>query len=122
MPQVKLDYSSNLLEANSDFNSLFKELHDNLVNSGEFDSLKVKCFAQCHQNYYVGDGRSENAFIALQISLLAGRSIDLRSSICKDSLSLLKVFFRQSLSTLKCRLTVEVREIDPSTHFGLESD
>jgi 5-carboxymethyl-2-hydroxymuconate isomerase len=117
MPHCILEYSANVRDS-IDFKRFFSELHRLLAASGEIDLERLKSRAVRREEYLIGDGKPENAFAYLQISMLSGRSSEVRKRLGEDALKLLAGYYSRSQEQLNCSLTVEIREMDRSTHFA----
>ena len=72
MPHLTLEYSANVPEL--DFVALFAELHAILSELGGVRVQNLKSRVVRTDAYYVGEGQPENAFVHLNVALLAGRS------------------------------------------------
>ncbi|MFX1512941.1 MAG: hypothetical protein ACFFCQ_10170, partial [Promethearchaeota archaeon] len=70
-----------------------------------------------HNEYLIGRGDSNNAFIHLEIKLLEGRSIDRKSQLGKELLELLKRKFPSSMKDLNLQITVQIIDISRSSYF-----
>lgn len=118
MPHCVLEYSSNVLDK-LDFRCFFKELHTILASSGHIQLDQLKGRAVCHDNYFIGDGAADRAFIYLQISLLDGRDLAVRKSLGEQAFAHLRASFPLSLEKLRCSMTLEMREMSRETHFKI---
>ncbi|RIL12026.1 MAG: hypothetical protein DCC75_01200 [Proteobacteria bacterium] len=119
MPHCILEISSNVHDP-FDQAKFFSVLHKIVSAGGEIALEKIKSRVVWQESYHIGDGDSKNAFIYLQISLLSGRPLELRNLIARQAIELLREFFPQAISDLKCSVTVEIREIDRTTHISLK--
>jgi len=116
MPHCVLEYSANIKDS-VNFQEFFARLHELLAASGEIqlDRLKSRWF--CRDNYLVGNGDVKNAFVHLQISLLSGRSVEVRKKLGAQAFDLLSSQYPRSQRDLSCSITLEVREVENETHF-----
>ena len=73
MPQLILEYSSNILEKDS-FEALFKKCHELLVKVLPTELATCKSRAIECDTYYIGDGSPKNAFVYVIIEVMPGRS------------------------------------------------
>lgn len=117
MPHCVLEYSANIKDS-IDYPQFSKRLHALLSSTGHIDPARLKSRRVIHSDFYIGDGAVENAFVYLQVSLLSGRPAEVRQALGKQALDLLLEFFPQSQRDLNCSVTVEMREMDSSTHFA----
>jgi len=75
MPQLILEFSSNILEKNN-LVTLFQECHSILEKKlpTDIDSCKSRAI-ECH-DYYIGNGEPNNAFVHISLKIMPGRSLD----------------------------------------------
>jgi len=77
MPQITLQYTANVdQEVNS--MDLFSKVHQILSNAGGIKVENCKSRAFKLEDYYIGQGGSNNAFVHLDLAFLEGRSIVLK--------------------------------------------
>ncbi|MCB2219769.1 MAG: 5-carboxymethyl-2-hydroxymuconate Delta-isomerase [Bacteroidetes bacterium] len=116
MPHIRLEYTSNL-NIDSDINSLFFDIHHvlNQVTGIKIDNCKSR--AVHLDTFYVGDGRTENTFVHLEVSLLEGRQDDLVQLTGKKLLDLLLQFFANGAETQPAQYTVEIRDMKRDRYF-----
>jgi 5-carboxymethyl-2-hydroxymuconate isomerase len=116
MPHCVLEYSANIKDS-VNFPSFFSRLHEILTASGDIQLDQIKSRWYSREDFVVGDGSEKNAFVYLQISLLSGRSPELRKRIGAQAFELLADQFPISQRDLSCSITLEMREMDRETHF-----
>ncbi|MBN8548606.1 MAG: 5-carboxymethyl-2-hydroxymuconate Delta-isomerase [Deltaproteobacteria bacterium] len=116
MPHCVLEYSANVKDS-VNFQDFFASLHKLLADSGEIQHDQLKGRWYCSENYFVGDGSPKNAFVYLQISMLSGRTAELRKRLAGQAFELLSAQYPRSQRDLSCSITVEIREMDRETHF-----
>ncbi len=116
MPQLTLEYSSNIIE-DADLTSLLKKLNQVISEVGNIDIKNFKSRAVKRENFFVGTGSSADAFMHVEFKLLEGRSDELKNKICKTLLELLKENFNESVSKLNLQITVELLDIKKSSYF-----
>ena len=73
MPQIVLEYSSNL-PAVSDFRGLFGDIHQTLQDVAGIRLHNCKSRARVAEDYFIGSGEANNAFVHLQIRFIEGRT------------------------------------------------
>lgn len=120
MPHFILEYSDNLLE-DVDHSHLFRNLHRLLVENGPFNMSDIKSRAVAHKDFYVSDGNDANAFIHLTLRIFKGRELDVRQRIGNKLLEFLRNEFARSYATLKCSITVDIKEINTDTYFKISN-
>ncbi|MHA2295568.1 MAG: 5-carboxymethyl-2-hydroxymuconate Delta-isomerase [Candidatus Hodarchaeales archaeon] len=116
MPQIILEYSSNIDEK-FDFRSLFATIHKILSTTGGVRIENCKSRVVQQNDYFIGRGDPVEAFIHLEIQWLEGRSINLKSQLGDELLSLLKQFFQLSTRKLKVQVTVHLIDIDRKSYY-----
>jgi 5-carboxymethyl-2-hydroxymuconate isomerase len=121
MPHVILEYSRNVIEE-LDFHPVFVRIHEALAATGAFAIEEIKSRAVCHDWHAVGSGRPQSAFVHVQLSILEGRSPEIRKAAGAAIMSIIRETFHQSWDELELSLSVEVREMARETYFKDRSD
>lgn len=116
MPQIVLEYSSNVLEQTG-FAPLFVGIHEILHERAGIRLDNCKSRALRRDEFYIGDGHPSNAFVHLDIRFIEGRSEDVKQSVGTASLNRLKQFFEKSMARLDLQITVELGDIQRSSYF-----
>ncbi len=73
MPHAVLEYTSNITQK-IQFKAVFAALHTLLQDIAHADIESCKSRANKLEEFYIGDGSATQAFVHLDISLLAGRT------------------------------------------------
>lgn len=115
MPHFILEYSRNVSDVVS-IPALFEELHQLLKDSGPFEVSSMKSRAIEHEHFFVSDGVRDQAFIHLELAIVAGREESLRASVSRKLLQFIKEKFANTAREKNCSFSVEVREIEASTY------
>ncbi|PKN30109.1 MAG: 5-carboxymethyl-2-hydroxymuconate isomerase [Deltaproteobacteria bacterium HGW-Deltaproteobacteria-21] len=110
MPHCILEYSANVVDR-PDVTRLLKEIHDALMATGLFTLTDIKSRVLRHEQYFIGDGDPDRAFVTLNVQILQGRSDEVKAQISEPALQVLKRAFPETLRQRKCSLTVQVSEI-----------
>ena len=110
MPHCILEYSANIVDQ-PDFHALFRQLHDVLMESGQFTLDDIKSRAIRHDVYLIADGDPDRAFIAMNLCLLSGRSDEIKSGLSRSVRELLERWFSRTMAEKKCSLSVQVSEL-----------
>ncbi|MGI9318240.1 MAG: 5-carboxymethyl-2-hydroxymuconate Delta-isomerase [bacterium] len=110
MPQITLEYSKNC-QHNGNFYPLFKAIHNVLQDTGGILMSNCKSRAKMLSHFYIADGDPAHAFVHLEIRFIEGRSDDIRQSIGRHCIALLKDFFQESVDNNKMQITVEIADI-----------
>ncbi|MFC6051850.1 5-carboxymethyl-2-hydroxymuconate isomerase [Acinetobacter sp. Ac_877] len=88
MPHIHLEYSDNI--ENLEVKPLLLSLNKALINGGYAQAgLDIKSRATCQKDYVIGDNEPNQAYIHLKLSLLTGRSVELRQEISACLLNVL---------------------------------
>lgn len=116
MPHCILELSNNIADK-PDMTSLFKKIHEFLAASGDVQLEQIKSRVRVSDEFYIGSGQSSKSYIYLQLSLMTGRSLELRQSFGSKLLEFVEQAFSLSKLDPNCSITVEVREMERSTHF-----
>ncbi len=114
MPQIKLEYTSNIIEKN--FTELFEQLHEILVATlpTKMDACKSRAIKL--DNYLVGYGGASTAFVYCSIRVLPGRTDEVLAKAMQQAQALLAKHFSESLTVLDMQISVEVSNL--SSHYS----
>jgi len=118
MPQLTLEYTANIKQK-IDFADLFAQLHQVLVDVGGIPLGNCKSRAYRLDDFHIGDGAAQHAFVHLVIRFLEGRSVEMKETIGQQSLQILKESYAPSFAVLNLQLTVEMQDIERSTYFKI---
>jgi 5-carboxymethyl-2-hydroxymuconate isomerase len=97
------------------FGDLFARLHRVLAGVGAIPIGNCKSRARCLDNYYIGDGATQHAFVHLVIRFLEGRSTERKRKISRGCLEVLQETLIPSAG-LELQITVEIQDIERSTY------
>ena len=81
------------------------------------DIHKIKSRAVQQNDFFIGDGKSERAFVHLSVLLLKGRSEELKQRLSQTLHRCLKAAFPQTAEKMICDFTVSVEDIDASVYM-----
>ena len=116
MPHIKLEHTENIDQ--SIIKPLFKQLKIILIKNVGVNEENCKCKAFLIPVYSVGKGDSASkCFYHLEISLLKGRSKEIRQIIGQKSLKLIKEYFKDKNGERLQQFSVEIREMNPKNYF-----
>jgi len=121
MPHVVLEYSRNVIDE-VDHHALFVRIHEALAALGAFAIDDIKSRAIRHDWYAVGDRNPHNAFVHVQLSILEGRSEEVRDAAGAAVMAIVREAYVDSWHRLALSLSVEVREMTRATYFKDRSD
>ena len=110
MPHCILEYSANAVDE-PDWRETLAALHRMLVATGLFALDDIKSRVVRQSEFLVGDGRSDRAFVALEIQILSGRSDEVKGEICDAALQVLLRAFPQTAASPTTSFTVQISEI-----------
>ena len=119
MPQLTLEFSSNVIEKNN-LNKLFQECHfllEKLLPTN-IDSCKSRAIEYLH--YHIGNGEPNNAFVHITLKVMPGRSVDTLKIVGDDMMAILENYFSSSLKKLNLQMTLEIMELQ-QTYFKIMS-
>lgn len=120
MPIIKLEHSSNIKET-IHTKEFFSSCHQIVVKAINTDIKRCQSRVECFDQFYVGQGSSQEAFIYLEIKILEGRTPTQLSELGKELSQLLKTYFAKSLTELQLQLAVRVIEFSSSHYFRVEN-
>jgi 5-carboxymethyl-2-hydroxymuconate isomerase len=125
MPHLKLDYSANIEVTADHLKMLFSRLHQVLVQYAGAELNRCQSRAVCCENFYVGDGGENRAFVHLQALLLEGRTPGQLQETGSELLKVLQEGFKDLLARYHVQISVHVNEIPAdrsfkSNHFPMD--
>ena len=110
MPHCTMEYSSNILET-LDVNKILKEINKRLAETKLFSLNDIKSRIVVHNNFAVGDGDKNRAFVTINFSILSGRDTETKKMLSNLLLKFLDEYFCESRKKLKLSLTVQISEL-----------
>ena len=116
MPQMTLEYTANIIQEIK-ARELFSQIHHIFEEIGGIRIENCKSRAIRLDDYYIGKGKIENAFVHLEIRFIEGRSAELKGEIGQQSLAFLETYFAESISSLDLQITVEIIDIHKHGYF-----
>jgi len=115
MPHIKLEHTENI--SSNLIKSVFKKLIVILMENASVREENCKCKAIRIPVYAIGIEVDPTHFFHLEISLLKGRSEDIRQNIGQFCLDTLKEYFADNNGVNTKQLSVEIREIASVNYF-----
>lgn len=115
MPTFRLEYSTNV-EERPEAQELFSKLHKRLAELGPFNVGSMKSRIIPHEEFFVSDGTRDQAFVHLELSMLPGRSTELRKQVSLALLEFIKEEFSGTAANKNCAFSVDIRELDGDTY------
>lgn len=115
MPQIKLEYSSNI-QSEVNFKNLLLEVHRNVAQIINCDIYNCKSRVIKLDNYLIGEGELKNAMIHLDIAILDGRPDDVKIELGEKILSILDTYFSGN-SDLATQITVDIKDLQRKLYF-----
>lgn len=120
MPHLTLEFSANIIEKNN-LAALFPSLHKILATTLPTNINGCKSRAiECEQ-FYVGEGAPNSAFIHVTLKVLPGRTPEHLQELGQIIMNELKQYFQASLTKLKLQITLEILEIS-TNYFKIVSE
>ncbi|MBM3193622.1 MAG: hypothetical protein FJZ59_05265 [Chlamydiae bacterium] len=111
MPHLRLEYSGNIDIKESDLKPLFSKLHETLVTKAGAQLFRCQARAICCNNFFIGDGDKNRAFINLQLFLLEGRTPVQLQETGGELLKTLQDEFKDLLIHFSAQISVHINEI-----------
>ncbi|WP_327291452.1 5-carboxymethyl-2-hydroxymuconate Delta-isomerase [Streptomyces sp. NBC_01198] len=114
MPHTTVEYSGTLSEA-LDRPAFGKALHDALVAvaGGRADGCKTR-FVR-HDDLHIGDGSPHHAMVHVEISLLAGRTPEVKRELTAAVLAALREHTAPT-PQYAVQFSVDLRDLDPEAY------
>ncbi|MCC2646950.1 MAG: hpcD [Rickettsiaceae bacterium] len=106
MPHLTFEYTANI--ENYDFKSTLKEIHNILAEMLPTKIENCKTRIVKHDDYIIGVGEDNKAFINISIKILPGRSEELLNSITEKILNHLRQIFSESHKDLNIGISIGI--------------
>ena len=119
MPHLTLEYTANLDEWASDPGLLIR-LHRLLESAAGIKIENCKSRWRMAEEWVVGDGQGESAFIHLDVRFLEGRAPEVKQAVGNGAVELLHDHFAPALDRpdpLDMQITVEIQDIQRASYF-----
>jgi len=113
MPHLSIEYTNNL--PGFDAGVCLAEINAALAASGHFDECDIKSRAFPVSEFRIGTNPLGRAFVSVELSILSGRSLEVRQEL---SACVLECLARRmsNRSGLHVQLSVEVLEIERASY------
>ncbi len=111
MPHLRMEYSGNIRVTGDRLRKLFSRLHDVLVNQAGADLVRCQSRAIRYEDFYVGDGAENRAFVYLQALLLEGRTPHQLQETGRGLLKVLQEEFKDLIANYNAQISVHINEI-----------
>lgn len=113
MPQLTLEYSSNIFEKDN-LVGLLQQCNQLLVETLPTELASCKSRAIECKIYAVGEGHPNNAFVHVELKIMPGRTQAILQNVGKKLLEILAKHFAVSLQQLQLQITVEINDLSPN--------
>ena len=120
MPHLRLEYSGNVGQPVL-YEELFARLHEALARTAGVPLDACKSRAIPRDTFRVGQGRLGQAFVHLEVGLLAGRTPEQHREVAAACLEVLADVYAPSLRALDLQITVEVRAMERESYQKISS-
>jgi 5-carboxymethyl-2-hydroxymuconate isomerase len=121
MPHLRLEYTDNI-GTDIHVEELFSALHGILVDVGGIRIENCKSRAILLDDYLIGAGSSEGAFVHLEVRLFEGRSVAVKREMGKRFINLLGEYFETALAESGLQITVQIIEMQKESYFKLSEN
>ena len=116
MPHMTLEYTANLAET-PPTPELFLSVHGLLNAVAGIRSENCKSRWREVEEWVVGSGDSDSAFVHLEIRFLEGRGLEVQQAVGEGVLGILKDHFLPGPEGVDIQITVDIQEMRKSTYF-----
>jgi len=116
MPHLTLEYTSNLDEWAND-PELLLNLHRMLQTVAGIEIGNCKSRWRMAEEWAVGDGKGNPAFVHLDVRFLEGRPLRLKEAVGGGAIELIRTHFAEADEAFDLQITVEVQDIRKATYF-----
>jgi 5-carboxymethyl-2-hydroxymuconate isomerase len=117
VPHLRLEYSGNIKIEEDDLKILFSQLHEVLVERADAELFRCQSRAISCENFYVGDGRENRAFVYLQVILLEGRLPNQLQETGNQLLKILQEQLKDALMHFNAQISVHLNEISSDRSY-----
>ncbi len=115
MPHCLLEYSNNVIDP-PDLRALLADVNQALAGTGLFALDAIKSRAIVHEQYAVGDGASDRAFVAMNVSIFAGRDDETKARIAASVLRVIEPYFAATTASMRCDITVRITDMHRASY------
>jgi 5-carboxymethyl-2-hydroxymuconate isomerase len=116
MPHLTLEYTENL-SSTPPTKELLLSLHHLLEAIAGIRVGNCKSRWRKVEDWVVGDGDPDAAFVHLDFRFLEGRPLEIQQAVGQSALDALKAHFHPAPDGVDLQITVEVGEIGKATYF-----
>ncbi len=116
MPHLTLEYTDNI-RPEFEVQDLLARLHQKLADIAGTRIENFKSRAICRDTYHIGAGSGREAFVHLEIRILAGRTPEVREWMGQECLRLLERAWAASLADHDPQITVELVDMERGSYF-----
>ena len=113
MPHVKLEYTENVQWKNP-IQDIISKLQTVLIQHARVKSEYCKSRAPELKNFHCAGKSNSGGFIHLEISLLSGRSEEVKTNIGKECSRIIQSFIE---NIAEIQVSVELRDMDRNSYF-----
>ena len=117
MPHVLVEYSSNLSEKILHRDTLMG-LHNLLGEYADIENIKSRSVVR--ENFLVGDGSEEYAFVHVNLRLLPGRPKEVKQKMGNQIVQFLREIYGDSFREYFCEFTVDIEDMDKECYTKLK--
>lgn len=115
MPHVIVEQSANIQKLNAI--DLLTKINQTLFATGSIAQRNdIKARLRVDQDFVIGAGHNNQAYIHVKIYLLSGRTLEQKQQISHDVLDVLQQFEDFDANQLEVQLCVEIIEMDRAVY------
>ena len=108
MPHITLECSANV---EMDFQSFFKDLARELIETGEASKMGIKCRVVSSDEYYIIDGDENYKMVNLLFRLREGRSDATLTTFSNIGMNVMQKYLNDYITEKKIILSTEIKEL-----------
>ncbi|HLO67615.1 MAG TPA: 5-carboxymethyl-2-hydroxymuconate Delta-isomerase [Holophaga sp.] len=120
MPHTLLEYTANVADR-PDFQVFWADLHRHLAAEAPCRIQDIKSRATRLEDFRMGAGDRESAFVHLTIRIMEGRTPEVLERVGRGALELLGRAFPLALASQEADLTVEIAGMRRDAYFKASS-
>tara|TARA_B100000315_G_C14167178_1_gene402838 strand:- start:27 stop:392 length:366 start_codon:yes stop_codon:yes gene_type:complete len=115
MPHLQLEYTKNIQTIIHPV--LFEQLFSILNTVAEISLANCKSRSIQINDYQIGSGNHKIGFVHLEIKILEGREIEIRNKIGRDSMEIMKLYFKEFTTKCNIQYSIEILEMKKEDYF-----
>ena len=115
MPHLQLEYTKNIQTIINPV--LFEQLFSILNKLADISIDNCKSRSIQINDYQIGSGNNKIGFVHLEIKILEGRKKEIRNQIGRESMEIIRSYFKEYTTKCKMQYSIEILEMKKEDYF-----